>query len=396
MPLFKYEIKKVFSKRLVWIILGVFLLLDIAKIGMVYHEIIGSDTLYDGRKTLKNEIKGAITNDKLSFVIEKKRELDALVADQAYRTDYDSSTYSGYQYGDHFIFDEVYDELDYAYHYPDLLQKVKTKAEENLTLYPSNSYEAKMSQKILDVYKDRKILNYYDTMGFEAYFSYDFSTLLVLLFLLLALTPIFAEESEIKMDLLILSTPNGRKPITRAKLAASAAIALGSALLFLLLDLAMFFAFFSLEGGGNPLYSLQSFAYTAFNGSIIQFALLSICLKLIGSIFFGLIYLLLSSLFKTVLPALIGGGSILALIIVGNDFISFDWLRQISPLSLFTNRTLFQTFAQIDCFHNPVGSIYLLLGAVTVLCVIMLSLILSLQGRKNLSKQSWRHWRKSI
>lgn len=396
MLLFRYEIKKVFSKKLIWIILGVFLILDIVKIGILYQDTIGTDTLANGRQALKNEIKGPISSENLSFVIEKKRELDAMVADRTYQTDYDSSAYTGYQFGDYIVFGEIYDELDYAYHYPDLLQKIKTKAKENLTLYPNNSYETKMSQKILDTYSDRKIVNYYDTTGYEAYFSYDFSTLLILLFLLFALSPIFAEESETKMNLLILSTPNGRKPITRAKLSAAVSITLGSTFLFLLLDLLLFFVFFFLEGGKNPLYSLQSFAYTAFNGSIIQYAVLSIFLKLIGSIFFSLLYLLFSSVFKTVLPALIGSGSVLLLLVFGNDFIPINWLRQISPLSLFTNRTLFQAFTQINCFQSPVDSIYLLLSVVTVLSVIMLSLILSLQGENNISKQRCWFRRKSI
>ena len=396
MLLFSYEIKKVFSKKLIWIILMLFLLLDIVKVGMLYQNTIGSDPLANGRQAVINEIKGPITSENLSFVIEKKRELDAMVADRTYQTDYDSSTYTGYQFGDSIVFSEIYDELNYAYHYPNLLQKIKTKAEENSTLYPNNSYETKRAQKILDTYSDRKIVNYYDATGYEAYFSYDFPTLLILLFLLFALTPIFAEESEVKMNLLILSAPNGRKPITKAKLSAAVTITLGSTLLFLLLDLLLFFTLFPLEGGENPLYSLQSFAYTTFNGSIIQYAILSISLKLIGSIFFSLLYLLFSSVFTTALPALIGSGSVLFLLIFGNDFIPVSWLRQISPLALFTNRTLFQAFAQINCFQNPIDSIYLLLGVVIVLSVIMLSLILSLQGRNRISKLKRPCWRKAI
>lgn len=390
MLLFSYEIKKVFSKKLIWIILVLFLILDIVKVGILYHDTVGTDTLADGRQAVINEIKGPIISENLSFVIEKKSQLDTMVADQTFQTDYDNSTYSGYQFGDSIIFNEIYDELDYAYHYPNLLQKIKTKAEENLILYSNNSYETKKAQKILDTYGDRQIVNYYDTTGYEVYFSYDFSTLLVLLFLLFTLTPIFAEESEVKMDLLILSTPNGRKPITKAKLSAAVTITLGSTLLFLLLDLLLFFTLFPLEGGENPLYSLQSFAYTTFNGSIIQYAILSICLKLIGSIFFSLLYLLFSSVFTTVLPAIIGSGSVLFLLIFGNDFIPINWLRQISPLSLFINRTLFQAFTQINCFQNPIDSIYLLLGVVIVLSVIMLFLILLLQGRNRISKQSIR------
>lgn len=390
MSLFTYELKKVSSKRIVWIILGLFLLLDIVKIGMLYNDTIVKDTLADGRQAVIDEIKGAITNEKISFIIGKKRELDDLVENRTYKTEYDSSTYTGYQFGDSIVFSKIYDDLDYAYHYEELIQKVKTKAEENLALYPSDSYEAKIAQKILDTYSNRRIINYYDTVGYEAYFAYDFSTLLILLFLLFTLTPIFSEESEVKMNLLILSSPNGKDQITKAKLSSAFAIALGTTLIFLMLDFLLFMFLFRLDGGQNPLYSLQSFAYTTFNGSIIQYAAISVVFKLIGSIFFSLLYLLFSSFFMTVLPALIWSGSTLLLIIFANDFISFNWLQQLSALSLFTNRTLFHNFAQLNCFNIPVNSVYLLLTVVIVSGGIILAVIMRLQSKSRVPKQKYR------
>lgn len=385
MSLFSYEVKKVFSKRIIWIVLCCFLLLDIVKIGMLYNDIIAKDTLSDGRQAVINEIKGSLTNEKISFVIGKKRELDYLVANRTYKTEYDRATYTGYQFGDSIVFNKIYDDLDYAYHYSDSLNDVKLKAEENLNLYPLGSYEANRSQKILDTYGERKIENYYDTVGYETYFSYDFSVLLILLFLLISVTPIFSEEPEIGMNLLILSSPNGKQSTTKAKLSAVVTITLGVTLLFLLLDFIVFSILFNLEGGKNPLYSLRSFAYTPLNVSIWRYALLSAFLKLIGSLFFGLLFALFSSAFSSVLPSMIGSGGALLFFVFANDFISFDLFRYLSPFSLFTNRIMFKEYTTLNFFRIPVNSVYSLLLITVALCVIML--ISSISNQKNRRKK---------
>lgn len=390
MSLFSYEIKKVFSKRLIWVFLGSFLLLDIVKIGMLYNDTIVKDTLSDGRQAVIDEIKGPIMNEKISFVIDKKRELDDLVENRTYKTEYDSSTYTGYQFGDSIVFDKIYDDLDYAYHYTESLNKIKTKAEENLTIYPKDSYEAAMSQKILDIYGEREIKNYYDTTGYEAYFSYDFSALLILLFLLVSITPIFSEEREVRMNLLILSSPNGKRSTTKAKLLAVATITFGVAILFILLDFLLFFFLFNLEGGSNPLYSLTSFAYTPLNVSILQYVFISSFLKLIGSLFFGLLYALFSSAFKSVLSSMVGAGGMLLLLVFCNDFVSLDSFKCLSPISLLVNRTLFQSYTSLNFFRISVDGSYLLLLFTAVLVGFMFVMIQKFQNNTGVSKRKNR------
>lgn len=390
MSLFSYEIKKVFSKRLIWVFLGSFLLLDIVKIGMLYNDTIVKDTLSDGRQAVIDEIKGPITNEKISFVIDKKRELDDLVENRIYKTEYDSSTYTGYQFGDSIVFDKIYDDLDYAYHYTESLNKIKTKAEENLTIYPKDSYEAAMSQKILDIYGEREIKNYYDTTGYEAYFSYDFSALLILLFLLVSITPIFSEEREVRMNLLILSSPNGKRSTTKAKLLSVATITFGVAILFILLDFLLFFFLFNLEGGSNPLYSLTSFAYTPLNVSILQYVFISSFLKLIGSLFFGLLYALFSSAFKSVLSSMVGAGGMLLLLVFCNDFVSIDSFKCLSPISLFVNRILFQSYTSLNFFRIPVDCSCLLLLFTAVLIGVMFVMIQKFQNNTGVSKRKNR------
>lgn len=390
MSLFSYEIKKVFSKRLIWVILGFFLLLDIVKIGMLYNDTVVKDELSNGRQAVIDEIKGPITNEKISFVIGKKRELDELVGNRTYKTEYDSSTYTGYQFGDSIVFGKIYDDLDYAYHYTESLNRIKTKAEENLTIYPKNSYEAARSQKILDIYGEREIKSYYDTTGYEAYFSYDFSVLLILLFLLVSITPVFSEEREIEMNLLISSSPNGKRTTAKAKLLSVTAIALGVTLLFLLLDFLLFFFLFNLEGGNNPLYSLKSFAYTPLNISILQYAVLSSLLKLLGSLFFSLLYAFFSSACKSVLISIAEAVVTLLLLVSFNDFVSIDLFKYLSPVSLFTNRIMFQSYTSLNFFGIPVDGVCLLLPFTIALIGVLFAVVPKFQNNIGIAKRKSR------
>lgn len=380
--MFAYEFKKVFCKKIIPVILGVFIILDILKIGLIYKESIDNETMCNAKQEITEQIKGEITNEKLSFVIEKKRELEELIQSGNFSTEYSEDTYSGYQYGDWNIFVEIYNSLDYTYHYPNLLQNVTDKATENLALYPYDSYEAKLSQKILDTYPNRVISFYYDTDGYEQYFKYDFSSLLVILLLLLILSPIFAEETELKMNLLILSSPKGKSSVTKAKLSVAVLISIGVSLMFSMLDFVLFFFIFRLEGANNPLYSLESFAYTQFGGTIWQYTTISILIKLLANIFFAILFLFFSSLFSSQLPAFICSGGTVFLLIVCYDFSPIQCMKQLNPIMLFTNRLLMDSFVQTDIFGNPVDTIIILAGMVSIITFVLFAAIVKIHKKK--------------
>lgn len=355
--LFRFEIKKIFSKRIVLLAIVLFVLLDIVKIGLLHQETIGQDTLFQAKQKILEEIRGPITKETLSFVINRQRELDALVQNASYSTQYDPDTYSGYQYGDSMLFNEFYEAMDYAYHYTQNLQKKMEKASENLELFPSGSYEARVSEKILEAYGERVITNFYDTVGYEQYIGYDFSSLCVLLLLLLVISPLFAEEAEVQMDRLLLSSPKGRYSVARAKAAVAFFMAVVVPLLFCLVDFICFSLLFSLEGGTNPLYSLKYFRDTPFDGSIFQYLLLSLLLKILGSVFFSALYLFLSSRFSHSLPSFLCSGSVLLLSIIGNDFADTPLWNMVNPILLFANDEAFSSFRQADFFGRPVSAL---------------------------------------
>ncbi len=381
MTIFLYEFRKIFTKKSAILIFILFLMLDAVKMITVYQERIAVDPVYSGKEKLIDEIKGPITHEKLVFVIERKQELDKIVSDQTYSTEYDENTYTGYQFGDWNIFREVYQSLDYAYHYSDSLQSVLKKAEENKYLYPSDSYEARGSEKILNTYQGRKIPSFYDTYGYESYFSYDFSGLLILLFLLFVLSSLFSEEKESKMDSLINSSPVGKKATIKVKLCVAVIITVFIVLIFCIFDFLLFSFLFGLEGGLNPLYSLPSFSYTAFSGSILSYCGISLILKVIGGLFFCFLFLLFSVFFSRNLPSFLCGFSAFIFMIIWYDFSPNDGCRYFSPISLFVSRLFFQGYSQTAVFGFPINTIILVLSEVLILSAIFFFIIYRLQNR---------------
>ena len=375
MNILLFEIKKIFSSKIVVFSVILFILLDITKVFMLYQDDILTDPLVPGRNKVINEISGSITNEKFEFVLSNKKRLDELIESRSYSTQFKEDTYSGYEFGDCTVFNEVYTSLSYAYHYKDNVNGVKAKAAQNISLYPKNSYDARYSQKILDKYNERQVGKFYDTTGFEAYYRYNFSSLLILLLSVLIFSSVFARETEINMNVLILSTCKGKAAITKAKLTACFIISILITLLFSLIDYIAFSLTYGLNGASNPLYSLPSFMYTTFSSSINNFVLLCLLLKIIGCLFFSSIIMFVSTKFSSTLKSFTLSLILVLISLCCNDFLPGKMFHKLNPVFMLTPNELFNTFNQINFFGYPVDAFSILIGAVVIFTVIFTFLI---------------------
>ena len=77
----------------------------------------------------------------------------------------------------------------------------------------------------------------------------------------------------------------------------------------------------------------------------------------------------------------------LVLLILCNEFISIDLFEYLSPVSLLTNRILFQSYTSLNFFRIPVDSSVLLLLFTVVLIGVMFVMILKFQNNIGISKR---------
>lgn len=401
MKLFVYEIKKALSKPMVIVTLILFIFVNLFKIYLVYQEERGNDPIWHGKYRLLQEIQGEITLEKLELIIGHYNELNRLIKSGEYSVEFDANTYTGYQFGDWNIFKEIYDEIDYLYHYPERTQEILTKAHENLELYSEagNKYEIQRSRAIIERYDNRKITAYYDTIGLESYFSYDFSSLLILLLLVFILSFVFAGERDSGMDNLILTARNGKKYITKIKLLAAGVMSVGIALIFYAVDLITFDLFFGLNGLENPLYSLLSFTDTALLLNIGQFMALSLAIKIVGVLIFAMLILLFSTLFSEVLSALFLSLCSIFIFVGLNDLFEQAAGQLINPITLLTNRSLFSGFFTYNLGNNAVTSLTVIVALFVAYLTVIFAVTLFLQknnisiGKNNLGSQIKAKWR---
>lgn len=84
-----------------------------------------------------------------------------------------------------------------------------------------NAYQARVNVKIYDLFHDRQITSFAYTEGYKRMTEYTFSSWLVLLICLFAVSGVFAGEKEIQMDKLLKSTQKGYRATAYAKIAAA-------------------------------------------------------------------------------------------------------------------------------------------------------------------------------
>ena len=70
---------------------------------------------------------------------------------------------------------------------------------------------------IVKKYQDRVIYDFYDTTGFQKLLDYNFSDVILMIFLFLCALPLFYQEQIYGMEDMILATKKGRKTYVAGK-----------------------------------------------------------------------------------------------------------------------------------------------------------------------------------
>ena len=351
----RYELYKLWRSRLLWGFLAAFLLINAVKIMQLSSSFQVNKQMNDARNRLYEEVRGVWDTEKLQFVIETQHRLEEQVTAGNYSTEPNQpGTYSGYLFGDYSLFTEIYDEMDYMVHYQsnneNLLAELRSNAEFFRKL--GNDEDAEKNESALIHYQNRKIDAYYRTEGAVQWIHYPFSSLLMLLSVLLCTAPSFAKEHETKMDALLQTV----KP--------------GIVLLFFCTDCICFLIGFPMDCLQNPVYSISSMQDTPFSCSIGMYILLLYAFRLIPVMLFTVLVLLFSCLTKDEL-----GTSVCALIALAGFMITGGTYH---PLSLLSMDRFTADFQSVSFFGHPVlqSDLMLLAGIAELSAAILVFVLL--------------------
>lgn len=392
-----YEIKKCFWKKSILLLLPAFTIVNLLSVYGAWRDDSTFDEFPKWKElypTIYGQVKGEMTNDKIDTLLSLYRPIEAQVADQTASTATDNpDTFTGNLYSDYYFLNwNFVKPMEYLYTYRMQAQEIAGAAQSNLPLYSSvgNHYEYRKNQMIAELYENRSIRDFAFTAFYNSFLHYDLSILLVLLISLYALAGVFISEKESGMELLLLTTRQGGRRTTAAKLTASALFVAAVSLWFWLTDFFGFAAVYgTLDGGSLPVYALENFAQSAVGMTLTQYALVSIVVKTLGAVIAGLLFLLLSRFFRSALfPYVLGLLMIFALAGLYGAYASSSHLlvKICNPFTLLQCRTVFRVTEFVDFFGIPVPSYQAALFCGAAWCVLLV-LALNVPNRKNAVKK---------
>lgn len=306
MKMIFFELKKYVFKPSVLAFLVVFAILNFVKFFEIYcffgggrYALIGDDSMGEGYKVLYRTYGGEITSEKIDAMkaeyAEAQQKLEERGTDD---TKYDDC-YTGYPYGDTELFRSTFiPGYEYGILYSNYAKEICAAADENVDFYSGiNGYEERKNQIIADTFKGRYVDYYVKDKGWTALFDYKFSTILVMLMIVLAFSSVFSMERAGCFDNLIISSGK-RKSAVCSKLAAAGIFTFGVTLMFFLLDILYTAVIYGIDCLAAPVYAIEDYMNCPFTVTLGGTLLLSFLGRLFSMMFFAAAVCFISSFGK--------------------------------------------------------------------------------------------------
>lgn len=357
-----YEMKKSWLKLPMLFILVLLLVLNIYRFCDLYRysgRWGGEDMRYIEKAyfDIYNEtLSGEITPEKTKYVKENAERYSDEVSSGDFSTEFDESRLAGYAYSDYMLFQNfLVPELEYAVTYPNISNKIAARADKNISFFTDtgNKKEVLKNRLIYDLYSGRQIKNYYLTEWAEIYFQYEFSSLMIMIMLILGLSSVFSSEYESGMNVLIAAGGQTRKTAS-SKLISAAIYVFILTLIFTAADLLTINFLSPIDGMCAPFYSAKLFKTSPYNNSFISAILICMALKYFVFFVISEFIMLISYITKnTIMSTVVSFALIIILIIAADGTTSI-----LNPINMLSTHKLLMNFECITVFGKAVLSIY--------------------------------------
>lgn len=369
MRLILYEMKKlVFVRSFLIILIMGFLVNGYFAISQVKMMDDQSEAYQNKREEIEAQLFGPLDNVKVSSIIAEYNRLKRIVDERSYSTGFSEDTYTGYTFSDYNLYEELYESLKYIYGYEEFAHGIIDDAYNNIEFYTQadNSYQIQYNEEIVSIYGDRKLNTYMSTRGWERYFKYQFSNLLIMFIVLYTISPIYSKEREESSSQILLTTKYGKTRVFLVKYISAIIIALVISLCFYIEDFLIFSNGFDFSGLNNPIYSIPFMEYCPHGGSIQSFLIMTLFMRLLAVVVIVSLYLTASAFTKRVIVSFILSFAFLIPIIIMNSrkiLFNFIYLLQVQQ---YQNRLDFMSW-----FNKPYNYVQVsVVSSVVLICVL--------------------------
>lgn len=192
--------------------------------------------------------------------------------------------------------------------------------------------------------------------------------------ILLGLSPVFSEEYSTNVASIILSSKHGKGKVTTAKILAACIYIISLVFLFSIVNVATYFYALGTNGGGFPLQNIYLYGASPYALTISHYFMVATAVQLAGSVAFGLLVLLISSLSRLALIPLFVGGLVFATPIAWLKLgVHIAWINRLSELSyseVIRVKDIFKDFKVYNFFGTPVMYLEVVLLVMAVLSIV--------------------------
>jgi|GEM_PF-5578054 len=271
--LFLYELRKLYKNK---IFLAVFVLFVVFDLFCIFNTCkpYFSDNTYRLELELTDQFEGEITREKINKITDNYNRLASLVDNNAFNTKYDSSTYTGYEYLDYNVFSRLNDELSRIYNFTtNIDEKIKNiNASADFLSNNSNKSLSNKYKQTASSIEHRKITELHNYSGVKEYMNYDMSVIFITILAAYVSVISFSKDKEL-VDT-VYTCSYGKVKICSVKILSVVFNSAVISILFSLFDLFLFKVFIGLRGITSPLFYLEKYEMTYFDGSILSFSIL--------------------------------------------------------------------------------------------------------------------------
>ena len=330
-------------------------------------------------KELHTQLDGEITEEKQDKVIQIYDNLKEKIDKGDYDTGYTKNAGTGYIFGDYSLIESnFYLPIKNLVSYSEKNNKLVNQAKDNIVFYKKagNKYELTKNQYIVKKYQNRAIHNFYDTTGWKRLLSYNFSDIVLIIFLFLCVLPLFHQEWVCGMENIILTTKKGGKMYLTGKYISVITGMVMCTVIIAAINYLMFYFIYGLKGSGLPVYTLEEFQYSPYNLTMFQIYLVMIGLKCLALIVISTFLCLVANMIKNTMVSFvifIGAvvGGLYCSGYVCSDSVQKVMIAIASPFSLFKCSDIFKSLYEMNVFGNFELRIYTCIFVQIVLEVIL-------------------------
>ncbi|MBQ8578451.1 MAG: ABC transporter permease [Clostridia bacterium] len=385
-----YELKKLLGVRYLWVFLVLLLLLNSAA---AWYTADNTTAAEEPTAMIAEFFSGYFTDTEeyeahyaeiLAFNEEQNRLFTEAM--HAGNVDFETETmpdvYStDERYSDARLFAKLYEALNAAKNYPDVIQKVIDQANANLAEFTAmgiseDSFTWKYQMRVIALYelaRDNVRIDVEYTRGWDEYFDYDLVNVFLAVMILMLGTLVFAQEKQNGVLPILRTAKHGRMRTACAKIAVMLLLSCAFVLLFTFSTFAVYGIRIGYSSPDNALQALETFTLSPYRITVGQYFGVTVLIRLLAYALFSGVMMAISTLFNSYILVYLAGLGFYGLNYL---FSTLDHINASNPLrnlnlvSVSAVNPLFVRYRAVDLAGNVAGYVPVMLVTFSVLLVL--------------------------